>query len=225
MSAVDTLLTSNLVIQQDQIQTIGCIPGFCKTITNVFTPEECSALIQIAEETGFTQAALYTDANGRDHMALDVRKSSRCVIDSEPFVERLWERIRDHVPSTWKGAEVVGLNPRLRILRYDPGDEFKPHMDGKYTSPSGAISCITILIYLNQGYEGGFTCFWGSTGDHEEGWIPIQPETGMITMQDQDLLHCVPPLISGRKYAIRTEVMCMFPSIKNKVFKDIVIRE
>lgn len=218
--SVDTVLNSNQTIQEEY--DVGNIPGFCKLIRNVLTPEECSALIQISEEKGFTQAAFYTDAHGRDHMALDVRKSSRCLIDSEPFVEKLWERIHKYVPSKWGDAEVVGINPRLRILRYDPGDEFKPHMDGKYTSPSGAISYITILMYLNQEYEGGYTCFYGPT---EGGWIPIQPVTGMIAMQDQNLLHCVPPLISGRKYAIRTEIMYMPPAVKNKEYKEIFIRE
>ena len=39
---------------------------------------------------------------------------------------------------------------RLRILRYDPGDFFKPHYDGSYRRDNGERSYITIQLYLNE---------------------------------------------------------------------------
>jgi hypothetical protein len=180
------------------------IPGFLQTLKNVLTPEECTAIIAIAETQGFVPASIYTDVGGREHFS-DTRKSSRCIVDSHEFVKRLWTRLAPFVPPTWKGATCVGLNERLRILRYDPGDEFKPHSDGAYTAPTGAISKITILIYLNEGYKGGYTHFLKEDGS----WLAIEPHVGSVAMQDQALVHGVPPLESGRKYAIRTEVMYM----------------
>jgi hypothetical protein len=191
------------------------IQGFLRILKNVYSPDECKALIDMAETEGFVQASLYTDILGNEHYS-DTRKSQRCIIDSETFATDLCNRIRSFIPDHMSGKPFVGINERLRILKYLPGDEFKPHVDGKYVSPSGAISQITILIYLNHGYRGGYTCFHGDT------WIPIEPDTGMVVLQDQDLLHGVPPLEEGIKYAIRTEVMYQMP-VTEGPYKDITI--
>jgi hypothetical protein len=39
---------------------------------------------------------------------------------------------------------------RFRFLRYDPGEYFKPHMDGSYRRDNGDESKITVFIYLNE---------------------------------------------------------------------------
>lgn len=208
-------------------ESLPDIPGFAVQLRDVLTAEECQQIIQNAEAKGFTQAALYTDFLGSDHMNTDVRKSQRCIVDSHTFAASLWERIQHAVPVTFTRDNMVftatGINERLRILRYYPGDEFKPHMDGQYGAPNGDISQITILIYLNEGYKGGFTSFMNADNTR---MIPVEPHTGMVVLQDQKLLHGVPSLLEGVKYAIRTEVMYRPPAWdRAKIFKDIVVRE
>ena len=45
----------------------------------------------------------------------------------------------------------------LQVLRYQPGQEYRPHIDAL---PGADNQCIaTMLIYLNDGYEGGQTHF------------------------------------------------------------------
>lgn len=191
------------------------IPGFIKVLKNVFTQEECKAMIATAEQTGFTKASFYTDHEGKEHFS-EIRKSQRCIIDSHAFADDLMERIKDYIPKEFNGKPLADINERLRILKYEPGDEFKPHSDGKYYSPKGTISQITILLYLNTNYKGGYTCFHDG-----ETWIPIIPETGMVVLQDQDLYHGVPPLEEGIKYAIRTEVMYNMPPVTLGPYKEI----
>lgn len=190
------------------------------TLRNILTPEECEAIIRIAEASGFTAASLYTDVNGKEYFS-ETRKSARCILDSHAFAGRLWRRLAPFMPATWGSATCVGLNERLRILRYDPGDEFKPHSDGSYCSPGGAISKITVLLYLNVGYEGGFTHF-----QHEDGksWVAIEPDVGSVAVQDQTLIHGVPPLLRGRKYAVRTEVMYQ-PVVTVGPYKEVLVYE
>ncbi len=216
---MDTVLGDH--IPTSTFQTLSEIPGFAGTALNILTTEECQQIIQIAEEKGFVPASIYTDYAGQEHFS-DTRKSHRCIIDSEEFVKRLWPRIKAFVPEVWKRGEVcVGLNERLRILRYDPGDEFKPHRDGSYMSASSAISKLTLLIYLNEGYQGGFTEFMNSS---DTAWIAVTPYTGSVAIQDQELLHYVPPLQRGRKYVIRTDIMYMPQYTKGDV-KEIWISE
>jgi hypothetical protein len=185
--------------------TGGGIPAYFRAVQNVLTSEECSNIIALAESTGFEQAAFYTDYKGTNHYNLDIRRSQRLLVDSFAFAATLWERIRDQVPHVWPedGSTAVGLNERLRILKYLPGDEFKSHRDGTYVGPAGDSSKITVIIYLNEGYEGAFTHYETNEGV----FAPITPHTGSVVLQDQRLLHMVPPLVSGVKYAIRTEVM------------------
>jgi hypothetical protein len=188
-------------------EEVKYIPGFFKIIRGVLSPEECDAILQLCEEKGFTTASLHTDKDGVEHYS-DLRKSQRLIIDSVPFTETLWKRIQHHIPSTWNTSEeMVGLNERLRILKYMPGDEFKPHRDGNFISDEGHISRITLLIYLNEGYEGGFTHYY----THDGLWLGIPPKTGMVVLQDQNLYHCVPRLLNGCKYALRTEIMTRIP--------------
>jgi hypothetical protein len=193
------------------------VPGFIKLLANVFSPEECNNLIHVAEQTGFTKASLFTDYAGQEHFS-DIRKSQRCIVDSPTFASAILERIKEYVPLEFNGKPLVGINERMRFLKYLPGDEFKPHVDGKYTTSGGAISQITILIYLNKEYKGGYTCFHDG-----ETWQPIVPETGMVALQDQDLYHGVPPLEEGVKYAIRTEVMYQLPPTPTGPYKEIKI--
>lgn len=54
------------------------------------------------------------------------------------------------------GSDVRSGEP-LHILRYTPGQEFRPHLDAMPGEPNQREW--TALIYLNDGYEGGATVF------------------------------------------------------------------
>jgi hypothetical protein len=186
------------------------VNSFCVVLDNILTEKECQDCISVAETQGFTAASLHTDLEGNEYFS-SIRKSKRCIIDSQSFADQLWERIQHVVPKEWNGFKLhtLPVNKRLRILKYDtPGDEFKPHADGQYRAPDGSISIFTILIYLNVGYEGAFTHFLSSD---QSGWISVTPHVGRVAIQDQQLIHCVPQLKNGCKYAIRTEVMYKYP--------------
>jgi prolyl 4-hydroxylase len=206
------------IISADMAIRNEAIPGFFCLLHKVLTVKECDIVIDLVEEKGFVQAALYTDNAGRDHYS-SARKSQRCIIDSFTFAEELWRRIQTIVPPVWKHGEVVvGLNERMRILKYKPGDEFKMHSDGSYTAPNGDTSKITVLVYLNEGYQGGFTHY-----SSYEGPVAVIPKIGSVILQDQALGHFVPPLQSGIKYALRTEVMYRPPNLSDLQFKEFTI--
>lgn len=108
----------------------------------------------------------------REKLIPDYRKSDRCIIDSDQFAATLWARIRHAVPQTRHGQVAVGINERLRFLRYDPGDFFLSHRDGTYVrgeekgpSRRGERSRITVQIYLNRVEKGGATTVYSSAED------------------------------------------------------------
>jgi hypothetical protein len=168
---------------------------YVNIIEDVFTIEECQKLIEISEKKGYTYETSF----------LDKRKSKRSIIDNDMFSERLFNIIYKYLPLTYNNKNIKYINPRFRFLKYDIGDYFTRHRDGNYVDAEGNQSLITILIYLNNDYEGGYTTFFSDPDDYN-GYI-IVPKPGMICLMDQEIGHEVNSLISGNKYVIRTEIM------------------
>ena len=101
---------------------------------------------------------------------------------------------------------MVGLNERLRFLKYSPGQYFKPHFDGSYRRPDGSEqSFVTVQLYLNQGMAGGDTTFLSNTRAEDN--VAVAPRTGRVLVFQHDLLHEGSTLLEGVKYAMRTDVM------------------
>ena len=183
------------------------------TLDNVLSGAECEDLIKETEDRGY-ELALINTGGGNQGLRLDVRNSKRCIIDSQERAALIWERIKNHLPQTWKSRPAVGLNERLRFLKYSPGEYFKPHRDGSYQRPSGKeISFITIQLYLNEGFEGGNTTFMSSFSGQSKGDVGVVPKIGRILVFQHDILHEGSLLVQGTKYTMRTDVMYGVPEL------------
>ncbi|CAF1012035.1 unnamed protein product [Rotaria sordida] len=174
-------------------------------LLNVLTQEECSDWIKLTEERGYIPALV--NIGVREVLMTDVRNHDRCIIDDVDMANILFERIKSYLPEIFKNYKLVGLNERLRFLRYDPGQQFKGHMDGVYhrTDGSGEKSLITIQVYLNENYKGGETTFIHYSDPTKN--FSCQPRTGMVLVFEHRLFHEGSMLKKGRKYTVRTDVM------------------
>ena len=174
-------------------------------LDNVLTEAECSDLIQITEDQGY-EPALLNIGFGEQQLRTDIRNNERCILDSEEKANILWERIKDYIPDVWRNKhKVVGLNERLRFLKYGPGEYFAPHQDGKYVRPDGSEeSFITIQLYLNEGFEGGNTTFMSLS---KGGNVGVVPKTGRVLVFQHDIRHEGSLLVQGTKYSMRTDIM------------------
>lgn len=191
---------------------------FSICIDNVFDKNECDELIYKTENHGYKITSLYDDndddndnnnGNNKDndnkqYLYGDVRESLRCIIDSSSLCSILEKRIDHLIPKDYRGKKYHSINSRFRFLKYnDTKHHFLPHTDGCYSTDK-IMSLVTILIYLNDNYEGAKT----SLHLNESTIIgEIIPKIGMVYLMDQDILHSVPNLITGIKYVIRTEIM------------------
>ena len=126
-----------------------------------FSGKECQQIIEAAEARGFEQA-LINVGNGNQVAITDYRKSQRIMTDDPKLADSIFNRIKHVLPQTFKGRKLVGLNERLRILKYQPGDFFRYHMDGTFLRQNdcsdgryrkGDQSFITMLFYLNEGED------------------------------------------------------------------------
>ncbi len=147
-------------------------------IHDFLTPEECAEYVRVTEAAGYADAPIST--LGGFVMAPEIRNNERVTIDNVAWAAKLWERVKPLVPSPYRGAETTALNERFRFYRYDPGQTFRPHIDGHFAR-NDERSQLTFMVYLNGECEGGDTVIYLSDDgltlpDGAE--IRVKPETG-----------------------------------------------
>jgi prolyl 4-hydroxylase len=117
----------------------------------LFSPTECDYL-RAAAEAGFAPSTVNT-ANGQavaDPMRTSDGSTFHWLIE-DPLVHALNRRLAAASGTEWDQGEAI------QILRYRPGQEYRPHYDFVRATENQRFR--TILVYLNQDYVGGETCF------------------------------------------------------------------
>lgn len=156
---------------------------FAMVIDNLFTPDECAALLSVVQPTAAADKpwppATVTAYNGTQFVDLMSRDCGRIIHESQTLADALLARILPHIPpavaslsdapeitgqaaavnkETW---EIARLDSALRFLRYEPGQYFSPHCDGHYVGKArggtgrAEKSFLTVHVYLNGGGQGG----------------------------------------------------------------------
>lgn len=186
------------------------IPG-AFLLHNFFSSQECDDLVSTTEVLGYSAAKV--SVYGGQMVSMDtVRKGSRLIWDTQQsWLEPLWERLERHLPELGiSGYRPIELNNRLRFLKYEPGDYFKPHYDGAYSPGPKKRSFMTFIAYLNDVKEGGQTNFFKRSSGKKPA-VSVAPRKGnaIIFFHDNELspLHEGAEILSGLKYAVRTDVM------------------
>lgn len=129
------------------------------------------------------------------------RDQDRVIRDDPDLARTIFDGLRPALPQTIGELRLLGVNERLRLYRYGPGQRFAPHMDHWYQPSSHVITLLTVLIYLNEGFEGGETRFMEQVED------VVLPRTGMAAVFQHKIRHEGAPVRRGTKYALRTDVL------------------
>lgn len=191
-------------------------------IDGILTLEEAKALIKFTEEDRGYEVVKLNTGNGKEILCPEIRKGYRAIVDDVSIAQELWRRVSivlsdDETFHTASftgriGLKAVGLNERLRFLRYDPGDYFLPHGDGYYMREDcSERSFVTFQLYLNEGFEGGATRLLLARDCSSDMGYDVVPKTGSVLLFQHDTLHEGSLLVSGTKYAMRTDVMYTLP--------------
>ncbi len=116
------------------------------------TEAECNYLIEVAEP--HLTASMVIDPGTGAFIRHPVRRSDAMafpLMSENPVIHAINRRI----------ALASNTSPQqgepLQILRYQPGDEYRPHLDALPGEANQRI--LTFLIYLNDDYGGGATSF------------------------------------------------------------------
>lgn len=183
------------------------------TVSEVFTRDECLALIDRAESLGFDAASVRTTHGPQ--MLTEIRNNDRLVVHDPDLAGRMWNRIAPFLPVLDK-CVASGVDSQLRFYRYTPGQQFKRHKDGAVRNASGHVSKLTYLIYLNNDCQGGETIFREyreENGSREKIEFTVTPTVGTALLFRHERWHEGAPVTAGSKYVLRTDV---FYSQKSK---------
>jgi hypothetical protein len=150
---------------------------------DLLTRAEAESVIEQAEATGFAVARL-ADCGRRN---------------SEVFLRR--EETRSELAARLHcilSASSVELAEVFECYRYSSGAAVAAHADSP-TRIGKELSVMTLVVYLNENFEGGQTIF-------PEIGLEVQPRNGSGLVFNHGLIHAGSEVRRGTKYILRTAV-------------------
>jgi predicted 2-oxoglutarate/Fe(II)-dependent dioxygenase YbiX len=177
------------------------------TVDDFLSADECRARLEALASAEWL-AATVNGPTGRV-VRDDLRSNTVAVLRAAGDAERLYVRLRPHVPArlSYESAagrrddvELVGLKSPLRVYRYEVGQSFGVHQDQSYPGEGGSTSRLTFMVYLNDDFEGGHTTF--PTLDKV-----IVPLRGRAVFFQHAILHAGEAVERGTKYVLRSDVL------------------
>ena len=166
-------------------------------IEKFFSESECSDLIVRCEEEGLEKAKVNA-ISGHQIINEEIRNNDRLIFEDLNLAKDIWQRIKDDIVKVCGTRIACGINERFRFYKYDKGQEFKRHTDGKFVRNSNERSEYTLLIYLNENMTGGETEFTK---------IKVKPKTGKAIFFKHERRHSGNLIESGVKYVLRSDIM------------------
>jgi len=161
-----------------------------QTFPHFLTEEECNLFIdkiRTTHATNFTDSGKFTNKKWTD----------------QELANRFYKRLQ----SFDSHSNYLRPNNLIMAGLYKSGDSFGIHTDTGlfYDRNLKEKSKWTLLIYLNDTFEGGETVFYHS--DNWEEAYRIRPKLGMGLLFDIDLWHSGMPVYNGEKYWIGCEII------------------
>ncbi len=169
------------------------------TVDEAMTGALCDAYVA-KMRAGSAEVAPIVGKHGGAEIDLEVRNNTRVMWDDADEANRLLGLVRSAVPERLSGMRLEGANPRLRLYRYGPGERHGVHWDTVVELDGGVRSLVTLVFYLNDGFEGGETDF------PELGRV-IEPKRGRALLFQHRILHEATEVRAGEKLVLRTDVL------------------
>jgi PKHD-type hydroxylase len=162
------------------------------TIKNFITDVECFDILKRYKAELQLKPALVMD-----NKLSDKRKSSIAFVDG---IESIDNKLKDTLKNLIqiKGFEVTGLGP-YQFTEYKVGEYYDWHTDSSPTDDEYKDRFCSIVIQLNDEYEGGYLQLKDESGDNT-----IQLDKGIGTMYIfySNIRHRVMPVTSGVRYSL-----------------------
>ena len=179
--------------------------GKVLTVNDALSKPECRALINFIE-----QSPNVTTTHQERTREYTYRHNDRLQLDDSSFACFLFARMKPLLATHPSFANAVGLNPNIRLYRYEEGMRFDAHYDESVTTANGTTKW-TVLYYLNtlSLASGGSTDFYINGHEkHEAASVsPIEGSACLHIHGDECLLHKGAEVTLGVKYLLRTDIV------------------
>ena len=162
---------------------------------SLFSDPECDFLIEVA--LPLLQPSQVVDPVTGKLTANPVRTSDAAafsLVAESPAIHALCARLAK------ASGTIVRQGEPLQVLRYLPGQEYRPHFDALGQTENQRI--LTFLVYLNDGYEGGGTRFMKSalTVNGRRGDALLFRNADDSGRPDPNSQHAGEPVTAGEKF-------------------------
>lgn len=158
----------------------------------------CNALVAAAEQAGFSAGGQAGGPRVVDEHGVEAA-SSTAIVDEPRLALRLYHKLGRTLPLVREQMSLVGVGARMRVLRYEAGQRTELHCDPPLRRGEHETSVYTILVFLDDEFDGGATQFDG-------GETSIAAQRGRVVMFDQRDPHRGAPVALGSKHVLRGEV-------------------
>jgi prolyl 4-hydroxylase len=163
-------------------------------ISAFLSPSECAAIVRAAQKAGFQRSEVDDEKNPISK----VRTSDQVTLPlKHPAVAPIVKYVESMTGKNKKFFE------DLQVVRYRPGQKYEGHYDTDDNTPEENVRTDTVLMYLNDDFEGGQTRFTtaGTTVTPQRGlavwWKNVDAKGGILPCGKHEAL----PVKSGMKYA------------------------
>lgn len=182
------------------------LTGRAFALHGILAPAEAASYCRSASAVGFAASDV------RREFPEALRNNARLVHFSEALAAAVYRRLLPQLchrdifllqpmgfgaEGRWKPS---GVNPCFRISRYLPGEHFAQHCDGMYTNDDGECSIYSLVLYLNDEFEGGELEFPNSS-------FQFKPSAGTAVLFPHDMPHAALEVLQGTKFVARSELM------------------
>ena len=166
------------------------------TIEDFLSQKECNDLISFSERKGYKEAKKsFSDGTA---IPKGIQDNYRLTHIDADLAQTYWQKLKCFCPDCVENSQAIGLSELFRFYKYDFNQKFKKHIDGRFKISMQTESRITLIVYLNDDFEGGEVKF---------DKVTITPKAGMALCFVHEQKHEGCPVPEGTKYILRTDIM------------------
>ena len=191
-------------------------------IDNFASATECEQLIALAQGN-FHKSTVYSGASPLHEAQTRSSSNAWLARETAALTDQLYQRaakvmqlddalLRAPLDDGWDRADEHSVAESLQVVHYRVGEEYTAHHDFVYpkmTARHQPTRFATLLLYLNDDYEGGQTVFpRAANAQHHDG-VRIEPSRGKAVLfynvlpdgnVDDLSQHSSEPVTRGEKY-------------------------
>ena len=167
-------------------------------LRDVLSPQECQEHMDFVGRQELEPARVI-HASGEEKYKPELRNHQLLVHENQGLADKLLERIRARAPELIEGARLDAINPSWRYFYYPQGAYFGPHTDIGWRDEQ-RLTRMTLLIYLNDDFEGGQTRF------HVHPELVFRPSQGDALLFQHAIVHEGLAIEAGTKCVLRSEL-------------------